>query len=297
METTLFPCVDLAETILSESRGAAIAFTQKYSRKPKLAVVLVGEDPASTVYVSKKSKTCEANGVEPIDVRLAATISQNELVSVVSQLNEDDSVDGILVQSPLPKGLDEKAIQRLIFPEKDVDSFHPTNVGGLWIDAQEFLDRALPPCTPAGVIEVIRRNGFDLSGKRAVVIGRSTIVGKPMAAMLLALNATVTVCHSRTKNLAEVCRAADLLVCAVGKPEFVTADFVKQGAIVIDVGINRIERDGKARLVGDADRKSLLGVASFLTPVPKGIGPMTIAMLIRNTIRSAWLRSETQSPI
>lgn len=297
METTVFACTELSKSILETCHKHARSFSDKHSRRPKLAVVLVGDDPASQVYVGKKSETCTANGIDPIDLRLPASTSQEELEARVQALNEDETVDGILVQSPLPKGLDESAIQRLILPGKDVDSFHPENVGRLWIDANECLDNGLPPCTPAGVIEVIKHNGFDLSGKSAVVIGRSNIVGKPMAAMLTALNATVTICHSRTANLAGVCREADLIVSAVGKPLFLNADFIKEGATLIDVGINRIERDGKFRLVGDVDRKSVLGKAGFITPVPRGIGPMTITMLIRNTVRSAWIRKGDSSPI
>ncbi len=297
MDTKLFPCTNLADSILKGCARYATDYQAKYERKPKLAVVLIGEDPASTVYVSKKSETCIKNGVEPTDLRLPATISQEELVAEITKLNNDETVDGILVQSPLPKGLDEKAVQKLILPEKDVDSFHPKNVGGLWVDTKAYLDQGLPPCTPAGIVEVIKHNSIDLSGKHAVVIGRSNIVGKPMAAMLLSLNATVSICHSRTVDLAEFCRKADLIVSAVGKPQFLNTDFIKEGTALIDVGINHIERDGKFQLVGDVNRKSVLGKAGFLTPVPKGIGPMTIAMLIRNTVRSAWVRKARQSPI
>ncbi len=297
MDTVIFPCTDLANSILENCKSSAVAFENKFGRSPNLAVVLVGDDPASAVYVGKKSETCIKNGVGPSDIRLDASTSQEQLVAEVSKLNADPNIDGILVQSPLPKGLDEFAIQRLILAEKDVDSFHPSSVGGLWIDTNDFLDNGLPPCTPAGVIEVIKHHKMDLSGKHAVVIGRSNIVGKPMAAMLLAQNATVTVCHSRTKDLAAVCRTADLIVSAVGIPQFLNKDFVKEGATVIDVGINRIEKDGKAKLVGDIDRTSVVGQAGLLTPVPRGIGPMTIAMLIRNTVRSAWLRKGEKSPI
>lgn len=297
MDTTLFPCTDLANSILDGCSKAASEFSNRFERQPRLVVVLVGEDPASKVYVSKKAETCKQNGIDATDVRLPETSSQAELVELVEKLNADDTVDGILVQSPLPKGLDEKAIQELILPEKDVDSFHPENVGGLWIDTKAYLERGLPPCTPAGVVEVLKHNNLDLSGKHAVVIGRSNIVGKPMAAMLLSLNATVSICHSRTADLAAFCRTADLIVSAVGKPQFLNADYIKEGAALIDVGINRVERDGKFRVVGDVDRKSVLGKAGFLTPVPKGIGPMTIAMLIRNTVRSAWLRKAVDSPI
>ena len=246
---------------------------------PGLAVVLVGDDPASATYVAMKERDCEEAGVATFDLRRPAGITQDELDAIIDECNADPRVHGILVQMPLPGHLDaEEAIAR-ISPEKDVDGFHPTNLGRL----VRGLDGPRA-CTPWGVMRMLRHYGIDLNGARAVVVGRSTIVGKPMALMLLEENATVTVCHSRTRDLPAVCREADVLVAAVGRPKMITAEYVKPGAVVIDVGINRGEDGG---LVGDVDFESVEPLASAITPVPGGVGPMTRAMLVANTVAAA----------
>lgn len=249
------------------------------SVKPCLAVVLVGDDPASRVYVNNKKKGCEKLGIRSLEYTMPKETTQAQLLELIDALNEDKNVHGILVQLPLPKHLDEKTVIRAIHPEKDVDAFHPVNVGKIMIGDFDFL-----PCTPAGIMELIAESGTDLTGKECVVIGRSNIVGKPMAMLLLHKNATVTICHSKTRDLKEVTRRADVLVAAVGIPNFVTADMVRPGAVVIDVGINRLD-DGK--LTGDVDFEAVSPIASAITPVPGGVGPMTIAMLMRNTITAA----------
>lgn len=249
----------------------------------KLAVVLVGDDQASKVYVNNKKKACEATGVLSEEYILPATTSQDELMELVYRLNDKSDVNGILVQSPLPEGLDESAVVEAIAPQKDVDAFHAYNVGKLMQGRPVFQ-----PCTPAGVIELIKSAGVDIEGKNCVVIGRSNIVGKPMAMLLLQYGGTVTVCHSRTVNLSEVTAKADILVSAVGKAGFVTADMVKPGAIVIDVGINRNE---EGKLCGDVDFENVEPLASYITPVPGGVGPMTVAMLMRNTVTAAKLQN------
>lgn len=246
---------------------------------PGLAVILVGNDPASGVYVNNKIKVCEAIGVASKRFLLSEDTSQEELISLVRELNRDDSVDGILVQLPLPKQIDEGEVIRAISPDKDVDAFHMENVGAIMIGDYRFL-----PCTPAGVMELIQSTGRPIAGAECVVIGRSNIVGKPMAMLLLHEHGTVTICHSRTKDLAQVAKRADILVVAVGRKGFVTADMVKPGAVVIDVGTNRGE-DGK--FYGDVDFQGVSQVAGYITPVPGGVGPMTIAMLMKNTLESA----------
>jgi methylenetetrahydrofolate dehydrogenase (NADP+)/methenyltetrahydrofolate cyclohydrolase len=283
METRVFKTAELVQTILNESKKGAEEFLRQHKRKPTLAVVLVGDDAASGIYVSKKSETCRQHGLESLDFRLSEKDGFAKLEKLIAELNARADVDGILVQSPLPKGWDERKIQYAIHPRKDVDGFHPENAGLLSIDTEEVLKTGLAPCTPAGVMEILKSAGISCEGKRAVVIGRSNIVGKPMAQMLLNANATVTICHSRSKNLPALCAEADILVAAIGKPKFVGKDFVKPGAVVLDVGINR---EGK-KVVGDVDSAALMGHASFLTPVPGGVGPMTIAILIRNTLRAA----------
>jgi methylenetetrahydrofolate dehydrogenase (NADP+)/methenyltetrahydrofolate cyclohydrolase len=247
--------------------------------RPGLAVILVGEDPASAVYVRNKAKACEQVGIYSEVHRLPAETSQEELLALVHKLNAAADVHGILVQLPLPKHISEDAVIDAIAIEKDVDGFHPINVGNLSIGKPSLL-----PCTPAGVIEIIKRTGTTIAGKRAVVIGRSNIVGKPVAMLLLREHATVTICHSRTANMKELCREADILVVAIGKPKFVTKDFVKAGAIVIDVGINRLD-DGK--LAGDVDFEDVADIAGPITPVPGVVGPMTITMLLKNTVQAA----------
>ena len=244
-----------------------------------LAVVIVGNNPASRVYVNNKKKACEAVGFQSFEYALEEDTTQEELLELVEVLNENPQINGILVQLPLPKQIDEKAIIDAISPEKDVDAFHPSNVGRIMIGSYAFL-----PCTPAGVMELIASTGVSVSGKNCVVIGRSNIVGKPMAMLLLHQNGTVTICHSRTQNLKEICAKADILVAAVGKANFVTADMVKEGAVVIDVGMNRLE-DGK--LCGDVDFAAIEQNPGYITPVPGGVGPMTIAMLMRNTLTAA----------
>lgn len=257
---------------------------------PSLTVVLVGEDPASQVYVRNKVKQTVEVGMISNEIRLPTTTSQEDLLSQLSILNNDDSVHGILVQLPLPAHIDENVIIAAINPEKDVDGFHAMNSGRLF----NGEEGGLVPCTPQGCVILAKQHmGNDLSGKHAVIIGRSNIVGKPVALLLLQENCTITIAHSRTKNLAEVCQQADILVAAVGIPEFVKAEWVKPGATVIDVGINRIEdeRTGKAKLVGDVDYKAVSSVCGAITPVPGGVGPMTIACLLKNTIEAAKLQN------
>jgi len=244
-----------------------------------LAVVLVGDDSASKVYVRNKEKACEEVGIYSEVHRLSANTSEEELLKLINELNENDKIDGILVQLPLPKHLDDKVIIDNIKPEKDVDAFHPSNVGKIMIGDYDFL-----PCTPAGIMELIHESGVEVDGKTCVVIGRSNIVGKPMSMLLLHENGTVTTCHSHTKNLAEVTKSADILVAAVGIPKFVKADMVKPGAVVIDVGM---DRDENGKLCGDVDFNEVEPVAGAITPVPGGVGPMTIAMLMRNTVTAS----------
>ena len=244
-----------------------------------LAVIIVGEDPASKVYVRNKKLACEACGFESFEYALPADTTQEELLNLINKLNNDDKVDGILCQLPLPKHLDEKLVINNISPKKDVDAFHPENVGQIMIGDYNYL-----PCTPAGVMELIASTGVEISGKECVVVGRSNIVGKPMAMLLLHQSGTVTICHSRTKDLAECCRRADILVAAVGVPNLITGDMVKEGAVVIDVGMNRLDN---GKLCGDVEFETAKEKASYITPVPGGVGPMTIAMLLVNTIKSA----------
>ncbi len=250
---------------------------------PGLAVVIVGTDPASQVYVRNKRRACEEVGFYSEAYELPESTTQEELEALVDKLNADEKIDGILVQLPLPRHLDEHAILLRIDPKKDVDAFHPYNVGRIMIGDYAFL-----PCTPAGVMELIRRSGIDCTGKECVVVGRSNIVGKPMSMLLLQANGTVTMCHSRTKDLAEVTRRADILVVAIGKADFLTGDMVKEGAVVIDVGMNR-RADGK--LTGDVDFATVEPKASYITPVPGGVGPMTITMLMQNTLTAARARA------
>ncbi|MBE6563864.1 MAG: bifunctional methylenetetrahydrofolate dehydrogenase/methenyltetrahydrofolate cyclohydrolase FolD [Ruminococcaceae bacterium] len=249
---------------------------------PGLAVIIVGEDPASKVYVRNKKKACEEIGIYSVVHELSEQTSEEELLALVRQLNGDERINGILVQLPLPKHLNSDLIINNISPNKDVDAFHPFNVGKIMIGDYDFL-----PCTPAGVMELIERSGVDVNGKNCVVVGRSNIVGKPQAMLLLQKNGTVTICHSRTKNLAEICRSADILVAAVGKEAIITADMVKEGAVVIDVGMNR---NAEGKLCGDVDFAAVEKKASFITPVPGGVGPMTITMLLKNTLKAATLK-------
>ncbi|SJZ42144.1 bifunctional methylenetetrahydrofolate dehydrogenase/methenyltetrahydrofolate cyclohydrolase FolD [Eubacterium coprostanoligenes] len=250
---------------------------------PGLAVIIVGDDPASQVYVHNKEVACEACGFYSVKYALPAETTQDELNALVDKLNKDDKINGILCQLPLPSHLDDKEVINRIDPLKDVDAFHPVNVGAIMIGDYNYL-----PCTPAGVMELIHSTGIDVSGKKAVVIGRSNIVGKPMAMLLLHENATVEITHSRTQNLADITKEADILVAAIGKAKFVKADMVKDGAVVIDVGMNR---DGNGKLCGDVDFEDVKDKCSFITPVPGGVGPMTIAMLMKNTLTAAKIQN------
>ena len=254
-----------------------------YHITPGLAVVIVGDDPASRVYVNNKKKACEAVGFVSEEYALPAETTQEELLALVETLNNKPDINGILVQLPLPKHLDDKAVIAAINPKKDVDAFHAVNVGKIMLGEYDFL-----PCTPAGVMEMLHSYQIPVEGKECVVIGRSNIVGKPMGMLLLHENGTVTICHSRTKNLAEVCRRADILVAAVGIPKFVKADMVKEGAVVIDVGM---DRDENGKLCGDVDFENVKEKCSFITPVPGGVGPMTIATLMKNTLKACKLQN------
>ncbi|MGN1194703.1 MAG: bifunctional methylenetetrahydrofolate dehydrogenase/methenyltetrahydrofolate cyclohydrolase FolD [Acutalibacteraceae bacterium] len=260
---------------VKESVKAEIAQLSKKGIEACLAVIIVGSDPASRVYVNNKKKACELTGIRSEEYALPEETTEQELLSLIDRLNADKKVNGILCQLPLPKHINENTVIERIDPKKDVDMFSCVNVGKMWVGDGVFL-----PCTPAGVMELLAYYNIDLCGKNCVVIGRSNIVGKPMACLLLEKNATVTVCHSKTQNLSEICRSADVIVAAVGKAKFVTADMVKDGAVVVDVGINRNEN---GKLCGDVDFENVKEKASYITPVPGGCGPMTIAMLMKNT--------------
>jgi len=299
--TQLLLAHGVAAQIRAEVAIGAKAVEAVAGRPPGLAVVLVGDDPASRVYVGSKTRACAEAGLASFGHLLPATTPAAELFALLDQLNADPAVDGILVQMPLPAGLPSREILDRVDPEKDVDGFHPVNVGRLWLDQPGFV-----PCTPAGIIESLRRHGIALAGRHAVVVGRSAIVGKPMAGLLLRENCTVTIAHSRTPDLAEVCRRADILVAAVGRPGMITADHVREGAVVVDVGINRVQEielakrligDDEKRLatlaekgyalVGDVDFPAVAPRTSAITPVPGGVGPLTVAMLLANTLTSA----------
>jgi len=286
MTATLIDGKTIANEIKQEVKAELEALTATVGRPPGLAVVLVGDDPASASYVRGKRKTCEALGVTSIFHGLDASTDQDTVVAVVQALNDTDAVDGILVQSPLPPHLDENELVTLLDPAKDVDGFHPVNVGKLLIGQD-----CLAPCTPLGVRELLVRSGVETRGAHVVIIGRSMLVGKPLAALLMqkadGADATVTVCHSRTRDLAEITRTADILVAAIGRAKYVTPDMVRPGAVVIDVGISRVEDPSAKRgyrLVGDVDFDAVVEVASKITPVPGGVGPMTVALLMRNTL-------------
>ena len=259
-----------------------VAALKKDGGVPCLAVVLVGDDPASKVYVRNKKRACEYCGIKSLEYILDKTASEQQLLDLIDVLNNEPTVHGILVQLPLPPHINEQKIINAISEHKDVDAFHPANVGRLMTGNPDFL-----PCTPAGVMEMLKKYNIETSGKDCVIIGRSNIVGKPMAMLMLSANSTVTICHSKTKNLKEKCLSADILIAAIGKPKFVTADMVKDGAVVIDVGINRTE-DGK--LCGDVDFDEVSKKASYITPVPGGVGPMTIATLMKNTLTAYKLK-------
>ncbi len=264
---------------VKQSVADEVALLKEKGIVPGLAVIIVGEDPASKVYVANKEKACLQIGMNSLKYALPEETTNEELLALIEKLNHDSSVSGILCQLPLPRHLDEKAVIEAIDPSKDVDAFHPVNVGRIMTGDYDFL-----PCTPAGIMEMLAYENIDISGKSCVVIGRSNIVGKPMSMLLLHKNGTVTICHSKTRNLAAVCREADILVAAVGRPNFVTADMVKEGAVVIDVGINRLPN---GKLCGDVDFSAVESKAAYITPVPGGVGPMTIATLMKNTLTAA----------
>jgi len=268
---------ELALKLKSEMAAIVTTFEGRFGRLPKLTVILVGNDAGSVSYVTGKAKACEEVGILNETVRYEESVSQEELLQKIAELNEDEKTDGILVQLPLPKHIDEKIIILAIEQKKDVDGFHPLNVAALWNKTECIL-----PCTPKGIIKLLKSQNIEIKGKKVVVIGRSNIVGLPVSKLLLDENATVTIAHSRTENLAEVASEADILVVAIGKPKFVTAEMVKEGAVVIDVGVNRDQNTGK--LCGDVDFQSVAAKTSFITPVPGGVGPMTICCLIENTI-------------
>ena len=271
-----------ADDLCEKLKAEVSELEAQHQLLPCIAVVLVGEDPASQVYVRNKVRRCEQLGIRSIEHRLGDDTTEEALLALINELNNDSAVHGILVQLPVPEQINDKAVLAAISPAKDVDGFHVENVGALTVGENQMV-----PCTPLGSLMMLQDRLGDLSGKHAVVIGRSNIVGKPMALLLLQQSCTVTIVHSRTKNIEALCQQADILVAAVGRPHFVKADWVKPGAVVIDVGINRIEQDGKSRLVGDVDFDAVSEVASAITPVPGGVGPMTIACLMYNTVAAA----------
>lgn len=268
----------VAENVKEKVRLDALNFAEKYGRKPGLAVIMVGDNPASAIYVRNKAIACAKCEINSLEYKLPESTTEKEVIALVKSVANDKNVDGMIVQLPLPDGFDEKKILSYVPAEKDADGFSSLNAGNLLLG-----NDCLPACTPQGIIELIKSTGTDIRGKRAVVVGRSNIVGKPVALMLLANDATVTVCHSKTQNLASVTREADILVVAIGKKEFITGDMIKPGAVVIDVGMNR----DNGKLYGDVEFSSASEVASFITPVPGGVGPMTVAMLLKNTMKAA----------
>ena len=271
----------VSQKLREELKTQIADFKAKNGISPGLAVIMVGDNPASAVYVRNKHRACSEVGITSYQIELPTETTEDELLSKIDELNSDENVHGILVQLPLPKHIDEEKVINRISPDKDVDAFHPINVGKIMIGNYSFL-----PCTPAGIMELLRHYNVDITGKKCVVVGRSNIVGKPMALLLLEKHGTVTVCHSRTRELSEITREADILVVAIGRAYFLTADMVKDGAVVIDVGINRLP-DGK--LAGDVDFEPVAERASLITPVPGGVGPMTITMLLKNTLTAAKL--------
>lgn len=268
----------VAENVKEKVRLDALNFAEKYGRKPGLAVIMVGDNPASAIYVRNKAIACAKCEINSLEYKLPESTTEKEVIALVKSVANDKNVDGMIVQLPLPDGFDEKKILSYVPAEKDADGFSSLNAGNLLLG-----NDCLPACTPQGIIELIKSTGTDIRGKRAVVVGRSNIVGKPVALMLLANDATVTVCHSKTQNLASVTREADILVVAIGKKEFITGNMIKPGAVVIDVGMNR----DNGKLYGDVEFSSASEVASFITPVPGGVGPMTVAMLLKNTMKAA----------
>lgn len=280
MSATILDGSATSATIRAEIARETAALTAETGVVPKLAAVLAGDNPASQTYVAMKERACRKAGIASVTYPFASSASQAEVEDCIDALNADTSVHGVLIQHPLPKGMDEAAVLSRLDPAKDVDGISPMSMGMLLAGMDAFH-----ACTPEGMMELMRRYGLPIEGKRAVVVGRSVILGKPMAILLLAANATVTVCHSRTPNLGDVTREADILVAAIGKPEFITGEMIKPGAVVLDAGYNRVE--GRATDVGDIHYESARQVASAITPVPGGVGPMTIAMLLKNTLRSA----------
>ena len=268
---------EIAQTIKDEMR-LEVEELKKIGKSCCLAVIQVGEDPASTVYVSNKKKACAYIGIDSLSYELPEETTEEELLALIDKLNMDEAVHGILCQLPLPRHINEKTILNRISPKKDVDGFHPQNVGALVVGDFGFVS-----CTPAGIIELLKRSNVEMEGKNCVVIGRSNIVGKPMALLMLRENATVTICHSKTKNLKEICKEADILIVAIGKPKFVNKDYIKEGAVVIDVGIHRDENN---KLCGDVDYETVEPLCSAITPVPGGVGPMTICMLMKNCLEA-----------
>lgn len=284
---------DLAERVISQCKQQVSELKKKHGITPGLAVVLIGDDPASKVYVGAKIRKCEELGIHSQKIRLDPDSSIEDVLAVLKGLNEDPKIHGILVQSPPPKHIDESAITRFIKPNKDVDGFHPDNIAKLVLEDKT----GFTPCTPAGCIRLLEETGVETSGAEVLIIGRSMIVGKPMALLLMnkCNNATVTLAHSRTKDLTKICQRADIIIAALGKPEFITSEMVKQGAVIIDVGINRIEDPASKngyKLVGDVDFEDVVDKCSHITPVPGGVGPMTIAMLMANTIKAASLQND-----
>ncbi len=273
----------VSQHICDEAKSEVEALSQR-GIEACLAVIIVGDDPASRVYVNNKKKKCAAVGIKSLEFALPKQTTQDELIELIEKLNADKSVNGILCQLPLPEHINEKAIIEAIDPSKDVDCFCDINVGRLWTGDAVFM-----PCTPAGVMAMLKEYNIDPTSKNCVIVGRSNIVGKPLAALMLQSNATVTVCHSKTQNLAEICKGADILVAAIGKQEFIKADMVKEGAVVIDVGINRKEN---GKLCGDVDFEQVAPKASYITPVPGGCGPMTIAMLMKNTVKACEIQNK-----
>lgn len=280
---TLISGKEVSKVIRARIKEDALKLREDYGIQPGLAVILVGNDPASQIYVRNKQKACEEVGFHAFEYKLSENSTQEQLLDLIGVLNKDNKVHGILVQLPLPDHIDPQTVINTISPEKDVDAFHPINVGKIMIGDYDFL-----PCTPAGVMELIDSTGVEISGKNCVVVGRSNIVGKPMAMLLLHRNATVTICHSKTKNLPKICADADILVSAVGRAHFIKGNMVKEGAMVIDVGMNH---DENGKLCGDVEFDEVEPKASYITPVPGGVGPMTITMLMQNTLRAAQMKA------
>ena len=282
-----------AESLLKEIYPSSLEYMEKYKRKPSLAVILLGSDPASLIYVKNKIRTAENNNIESIEITLSIATTERIVLDKIIELNNNAEIDGILVQLPLPKHISEELVIQTISPDKDVDGFHPTNFGKLFMGKPNFI-----PCTPFGCFYMLKKEIGNLSGKNAVIVGRSNIVGKPMASLLLSSNCTVTITHSKTKNLIDECKKADILIAAIGKPEMIDVEYVKKDAVIIDVGINRIKNTNteitnkKSKLVGDVNYNKVINIVGKITPVPGGVGPMTIACLMHNTLKAAFLNKK-----